>query len=211
MVDRLHPQVEYPEQGHDKDSNITFSNNPFKYGKDFLNLALDDGILGVVASYIGKKFMLQQAIASRYYPFEKRDFGSWQWHHDAWGRKINVMILLTDVTEEDQYMNYMRRSHKKYHSYERTTINDRFTEAEVQNFSKEPAFKCIGPAGTVFIFDANGFHRGNRSLGAARDSIIIQYTAGRYLWDFDIPAQLLEKLSESKREFLDRNPNIHAI
>ena len=162
---RLHGQVLYPEQGHDVASLTTFSNDPFKHCPGFLELALDEFILGVIAGYMGKRFMLQQGTASRYYPYEKTDFGSWQWHHDSWGRKINVMILFTDVTEKDQYMSYMKRSHKIYHSLERTSVNDRFTEKEVMDISKSLAFNCLGKAGTVFIFDANGFHRGNRSLG----------------------------------------------
>ncbi len=204
----LHGQVLYPEQCHDVASLTTFSNDPFKHCQGFLELALDEFILGVIAGYMGKRFMLQQGIVSRYYPYEKTNFGSWQWHHDSWGRKINVMILFTDVTEKDQYMSYMKRSHKIYHSLERTSVNDRFTEKEVMDISKSPAFNCLGKAGTVFIFDANGFHRGNRSLGAVRDSLINQYTAGRYIWGFDIPERFIHGLNATQLEFLMRNKNI---
>jgi hypothetical protein len=103
----------------------------------------------------------------------------------------------------------MKGSHNIYHSLHRTSVNDRFTEEEVNSICGKTAFKCLGTVGTVFIFDANGFHRGNRNLGAVRDALINQYTAGRYLWSFDIPQDFLSGLSEKQIAFLNRNPNIH--
>ena len=70
------------------------------------------------------------------------------------------------------------------------------------------AFNCLGKAGTVFIFDANGFHRGNRSLGATRDSLINQYTTGRYIWGFDIPERFIHGLNATQLEFLMKYKNI---
>jgi hypothetical protein len=207
----LHPQTQYPEQGYDIEYNMTFSYNPFKYSKRFLGVALDEYILEIIKGYIGKNFMLQQAAALRYHPHEKRDFGSWQWHHDSWGRKVNVMLLLTDVTQNDQYMSYMKRSHKIYHSYKNTVINDRFTEEDVKKLCGQSVLNCTGKAGTLIIFDANGFHRGNRSLGRARDSLSNQYTAGRYLWPFDIPAVFTDSLSKDQMEFLMKNPNVNLV
>lgn len=122
------------------------------------------------------------------------------------------MFLFTDVTEKDQYMTYMKGSHNSFHSLFRTTINDRFTEEEVTaKCGKDAAFKCLGRAGTVFIFDANGFHRGNRTQGAVRDSLITQYTAGRYLWPLSIPYSFLDQLSKPQVKFLKRNPNINLV
>lgn len=207
----LHVQVFYPEQGYDIESLATFTNDPFKHCQSFLELALDEFILGVITGYMGKRFMLQQSTASRYYPCNKTNFGSWQWHHDSWGRKINVMILFTDVTEKDQYMSYVKQSHKIYHNLERTSVNDRFTEKEVTDMCGYQVFKCLGKAGTVFIFDANGFHRGNRSLGAVRDTLINQYTAGRYLWSFDIPSGFTRNLTATQLDFLKQNKNIKIV
>ena len=207
----LHPRVIYSEEGYDVDSLVTSSTNPYKHGQGFLKLAVDNFILGVIAGYMGKHFMLQHAVISRYYPSGKTNFGSWQWHHDSWGRKINVMVLLTDVTEKDQYMSYMKGSQKIYHSLERTSINDRFTEDEVKSLAGLQEFHCLGKAGTVFIFDSNGLHRGNRSLGATRDSLITNYTAGRYIWGFNIPERFVRGLTLSQRKFLMRNKNIKIV
>jgi hypothetical protein len=107
-------------------------------------------------------------------------------------------------------MSYMKGSNSIYHSLFRTSVNNRFTQEEVDSICGKTAFKCIGKAGTVFVFDANGFHRGNRNLGAVRDTLINQYTAGRYLWAFDIPEKHLARLSEGQLAFLKRNPNINV-
>jgi len=207
----LHPQVLYPEQAFDQDSQTTFSNNPFKYSREFLEVALNCEIITIIGGYIGKKFMLQQSTAARCYPLNKTNFGSWQWHHDSWGKKVNVMVLLSDVTEADQYMSYMKFSHKIYHSFERTAVNDRFTEEEVLKLGVHNVVKCIGKAGTIFIFDANGFHRGNRNLGATRDVLINQYTAGRYLWPLGIPEKFLINLNTEQVKFLKQNPHIEIL
>lgn len=205
---RLHPRSPYREYAYDEKMHMTFTFDPFKYGKAFLDLAVDELIVSVVGKYIGKKFMLQQSTVARYYPLDRNNFGSWQWHHDSWGRKINVMILLTDVTLQDQYMSFQKGSHSLYHSYEKTVKNDRFTEAEVAAIPNLEKFDCIGKAGTVFIFDANGIHRGHRSMGAIRDTVINQYTAGRYLWGFDIPRKHVAVLKPNQAAFLNNNPHI---
>jgi hypothetical protein len=202
--------VMYREQAFDPEIQTTFTNDPFKFDRGFLELALDDSIVGIVARYLGRRFILQQAIASRYHPTDKRDFGSWQWHHDAWGRKINVMVLFTDVTLQDQYMSYLAGSHGLIHSYERTVVNSRFTEAEVQGMGFERV-DCVGSAGTVFIFDSNGFHRGNRSSGAYRDTLISCYNAGRYAWKFTIPRSFVDGLSGTQQSFLERSSRTEYV
>ena len=80
----------YREQGYDSEIESTYTYDPFKHDPNLLEVALDEFVLGVVARYFGKRFMVQQAIASRHHPMPPRDFGSWQWHHDAWGKRINV-------------------------------------------------------------------------------------------------------------------------
>lgn len=207
----LHPRVKYREYSYEPELETTNTLDPFKYCHGFLEIALDEFVVGIIERYIGKRFVLQHAVASRYYPTTKREFGSWQWHHDAWGTKVNVMVLLTDVTEKDQYMSFMKRSHRLVHSYERTCINDRFTEEEVKQYPGLQRIDCICPAGSVLIFDSNGFHRGNRSTGAHRDSLICNFNAGRYVWPLTIPRTFIEGLSEYQRGILNQNPHIKYI
>lgn len=197
------PSTVYREWECDSSARTVHAHDPFKFIPQLLSIAVHPLILALMSRYFGKKFYLQQAIASRYYPMSPADFGSFQWHHDAWGKKINVMILFSEVTEEDQYMTYVEGSHKYIYDAERCS-NSRFTEEDVQRlFRGNTHRKCTGDAGTIYIFDSNGMHRGNRSLGRARDSLIISYNAGRYIWDFEASSTIRNSLSTSQIKFLD--------
>jgi hypothetical protein len=166
----------------DKEIDVIISRDPFIFSSQFLMVASDSNLWNIARSYFGSDVVLNQATASRYLQTDKRDFGSWQWHHDAWGKKINVMLLLTDVTEDDQYMSFLIGSHKRFINLDRTK-NSRFTIEEVNLLNKQGIKKCIGPAGTIFIFDANGLHAGRRvNEGAIRDSLIFSFNKGRFTW-----------------------------
>jgi ectoine hydroxylase-related dioxygenase (phytanoyl-CoA dioxygenase family) len=200
----------YREEAADEETQTVYSYDPFRRAPSLLGIALDPFVLSLTSLYFGRKIMLHQVVASRYLPMPPRDFASWQWHHDAWGKRINVMCLLTDVTEKDQYMSYMAGSHRRIHPLDRYT-NSRYTEEEVQSYGDFRNVTCTGPAGTIFVFDSNGFHRGNRSEGAHRDAIISHYSAGRYIWRLSIPRQTAAVLSAEQREFLARNPRVEYI
>lgn len=170
---------------------------------------MDDKIRSGISDYIGKRMFFQQAILSRYYPREPEKFSSFQWHHDAHGKKINVMILLTDVGINDQRMSYVKKSHKEYRNIEKCK-NSRISDEEVNSLGLD-IFECCGKAGDAFIFDSNGIHSGNRSLTKIRDSIIVQYNAGRYQWSFDIPKVIRKglSLSSNQKKFLESNAKIN--
>jgi hypothetical protein len=196
------PQTLYLEDEHNREARTTCANNPFKHAGEFLALSTDPLILGIVARYLRRPFYLQQSVASRYMPMEPRDFGSFQWHHDAWGRKVNVMFLFTDVAEQDQYMTYVEASHLHYHNRDRCW-NSRFGDKEVRTlFPDARHVRCTGDAGTVFIFDSNGMHRGNRSTARYRDTLITSFNAGRYVWTFEVPRAFREFLSDEQLAFL---------
>lgn len=198
------------EQEHDPEIQTISTRNPFRHSAEFLKIAMDEAILDIIELYFGRRCMMNQAFGSRYEPTERNGFASWQWHHDAWGKRLNVMVLFTDVTEKDQYMSFMKGSHRLIHSKDRT-INSRFTETEVGQFPQYPRFDCLGSAGSVFIFDSNGFHRGNRSLGSHRDAQIVDFSCGRFLWKFEIPKAHYAALSPRQQEFLMRNPRVCLI
>jgi hypothetical protein len=198
------PQTLYLEDENNHEARTICANNPFKHVPEFLSLSTDPLILGVIARYLRRPFYLQQSVASRYLPMEPKDFGSFQWHHDAWGRKVNVMFLFTDVGDRDQYMAYVEGSHRHYHNFDRCR-NSRFGEEEVRNlFPGASHMRCTGAAGTVFVFDSNGMHRGNRRTGRHRDTLITSFNAGRYVWTFDVPRTFQEALNGGQLAFLHK-------
>lgn len=205
-----HYEGRYREHGKNGEMEMSYTYDPFKYDPALLQVALNEFLLEVVARYFGRRFMPHQATASRYYPTDARDFGSWQWHHDAWGKRINAMFLLTDVGEDDQYMTYLKGSHHRFHSRKRYA-ESRYKEEEVNAAGAFERLKCLGSAGSMWIFDPNGFHRGNRSLGAVRDSLITSYSCGRYIWPFTIPRQAAAQLTDNQRTILENNPRVSSV
>lgn len=79
-------------------------------------------------------------------------------HADGY-RQISFMLLLNDLSEEDIYMEYCISTHKKQQkTYDRRLLNQAAIE---KSFS---IFKLIEKKGAMFLFDTEGFHRGNYNL-----------------------------------------------
>jgi len=112
------------------------------------------------------------------------------------------MWLLTDVPEGGQRMSYVLGSHRQrrhFSSYRET----RFSDEQARRCG--PVLECAGPAGTVFLFDTNGIHRGNRNRGPLRDTVTGQYSAGRYRMGCSFEDGLSQRLSPWQREVLYRS------
>ena len=78
----------------------------------------------------------------RHLPLERPYVYGFRWHHDGWGRKFNVMVLLTEVGEDDPYMSYLMKSHRRYHGY------DGFkTFSHAKGIYKQSKFDIAGLAG----------------------------------------------------------------
>ena len=175
-----------------------------------MDVALDGLVRRIAGSYFGDDLVLQNADAVRLYPTKPRDFDAFQWHHDGRGPKINAMILLSDVTAADQAMTYLAGSHK----VERDLSSDNnHSAAEIDQLSAEdPALQlvaCTGSAGTVIIFDANGLHRGNRSMGAVRDTLMVRYlTDAAHCWEIEVPELTVDALPDDQQAFLRRQPRV---
>jgi len=201
----------FPEYINDTANAEVFTYDPFRLVPELLDLALDEVLLDVVQGYFEKPAMMCIAVADRCYPLQPRDFSSFQWHHDGHGPKLNLMVLLTDVTEQDQRMAYLKGTHGFFHSRLRTAVNSRFTEEEVRALPQKEQMLLTGVAGTAFLFDANGLHRGNRSLGATRDVMITCYSAGKSWFPMSVPSRARESLSVEQRRFLERNPRVTYV
>ena len=74
------------------------------------------------------------------------------------------MVLMTDVGPDDQHMTYIKGTHRRVHPPGKSLRN--WTDREVEPFAGFEHLDCVGKAGTVVLFDANGLHRGMRKLGA---------------------------------------------
>jgi hypothetical protein len=209
-------KVPYLEDEYLEDTKHFHTRNILKFNKIFLELVCSDLLIEIATQYFQKEIFLNQIDSYRLCPIAKSKYSSFQWHHDGQGKKLNMMVLLTDVDCGGQKMTYLKGSHLKYRSF-KECLNSRVSETEVNqiysNSTFNHIFECIGKAGDVFIFDANGIHSGNRSEGAIRDTIVIQFTAGRYLWSFDVPSNFKNSLniSDIGKSFIKKNIKINWI
>lgn len=199
----------------------TVAGRPSKYDPDsFLNLefleddpafieaAVDDLLLQIVADYYGKKFSIGRASAMRLLPSDPGRYNSYQWHHDARGRQVHLMILLTDMPADGQRMTYLRGSHLTYYDHYRGLAEGSRFEEDIAHRPdlQEKIAGVTGPAGTVALFDANGLHSGNRNLSVTRDTLTYCYVTYRHFKKIRCRKAHLTALPPAKRDVLTFNP-----
>ena len=165
-------------------------------------LVLDELILAAVEAYYARPIYVATTQANRLDPVEPFDGDSYQWHHDTKGKYVKTMWLLTDVRRDGQRMSYVAGSHTLRHRG--TTYEDsRFADDHAKSLGE--VVECVGPAGSVVVFDTNGIHRGNRNRGPRRDVLFGVYSAGRYLLGCRFEPERVGHLTEWQREVLERS------
>lgn len=185
---------------YDDQLNFYACNDAFRFSKDLLNFALNKDVISVVNSYLGREACLARAISLRHLPAERdRGYYAWAWHHDGWGPKVNFMILLSEVGENDQYMSYKLGTHKRYHGY-RGFQNSYSEEIISTEFSQYPEYKCLGKPGDVFMFDSNALHTANSKRdGSTREIFLLMFYSDRtFVFGQTLPADALN--NRSKRD-----------
>jgi hypothetical protein len=189
------------EEYFDAASQHYSSNEPFTISRALLEICLSPELTSLINRYLGKRAYITQGVALRIKPNAMTGFGSFQWHHDAWGRRINMMIILTEVGEGDQHMTYAKGSHLLRHSYDKY-VNSRFSREEfAERCGHLEVLNCYAQPGDIYIFDSNGIHSGNRTNGRTRDTFIVEYTRlSHSIWAHRIPAEFLEGFSEAQLE-----------
>ncbi len=178
----------------------------------FLDAALDDFLLEIIASYFHRRFGLAVAAAARLSPTPAHRDGSYQWHHDARGKQVNLMVLLSNVTEKGQRMTYLRQSHHRYYGYYRGIYDTRFNEDVDSNSElRARVMDVVGPAGTIALFDSNGLHSGNRNDVEGRDTLGINFASWRHFKKVRIRRSDLQALPPAKRDVMTFNPNLEQL
>jgi hypothetical protein len=183
----------------DREARLYASNEPFAISRALLEVCLKPELVALIDGYLGKRAYITQGIALRIDPHPQTGFGSFQWHHDAWGKRINMMIILTEVGTGDQYMTYAKGSHALRHSYDKYA-NSRYSAEEfAKHCSGMEVLDCVARPGDIYVFDSNGLHSGNRSMGRTRDTFIIHYTRmWQAVWAHRIPPEFLAGMREEE-------------
>ncbi|MGH9246596.1 MAG: phytanoyl-CoA dioxygenase family protein [Acidimicrobiales bacterium] len=183
-------------------------NDVLRTAPAFLDVALDDLVLDVVARYYRRPYFVGRAKACRLLPSEPAHYGSFQWHHDTRGKQAKMMVLLNGVDPEGQRMRYRRGTHKHFYSYDRMYGPASRFEDDLQHESTNGGdiVEVVGPPGTIALFDSNGLHSGTRNLAAPRDTLIVSYTTGRNVRPLHYRRSDLAALPAAKRRIVTANP-----
>lgn len=171
-------------------------NNAFKYSTHLVKVCCHETLLEVFHLYLGSPGFISRGVAMRYLPNQATDNDMFGWHHDMEERRLKVMILLTDVGENDQLMSYIRGSHQIYHPLAMFLQNPCGLEYCKRHLGQLDVFRTMGKAGDAFLFDSNGAHRGNRRPDAAvRDAFFIEYTTDKSdIWGGDVSHQVFQEI-----------------
>mgnify|MGYP006445968509 CR=1 FL=1 len=176
-------------------------NEDIRKSRLYSQYACEEYLTDIVRCYIGKPIYLARSTGTRSESAEIPDMGSYKWHHDEKRKMVKIMILLTEMPLGEQGTSYVPGSHKVWQNNNRSS---RFTEEEIQEIEKEfdSRIQLSGHPGTVFIFDPNGFHRGNKN-GVRRDHFGYTYTAGRSLYPFSgFHPRVIDCIEEREKEIL---------
>lgn len=115
-------------------------------------------LLSLAAAYLGCKPTLSSLGVRWSFPRGQGEEDIQTWHRDCddW-RSIKVFTYLTEVGPTSGPHNYVRGSHQT-----RATLrNAHFTSAGLSaRFGQDSVLPVLGPAGTTFVGDMAGIHRG---------------------------------------------------
>jgi hypothetical protein len=117
---------------YDPELKFYASQDGFQFSTGLARFVMSDALLSISNSYYGKQTYLARASLHRMMPMEReRGAYGWNGHHDAWGKKVNAMILLSEISEEEQHMAYRRRSHRGYRGFQ-GLLDGSFTDEEAE-------------------------------------------------------------------------------
>jgi hypothetical protein len=94
---------------------------------------------------------------------------------------LRLHVYLTDVDEESAPMDYVRGSHLPGAlpgSMRRDTIDPIAIDEVIRRFGAAAIDVVTGPAGTSFMSDSTGLHRGNPAVSADRLFLVMPVQAG---------------------------------
>ena len=181
----------YDEEEHYwPNDNAYVSNNAFKNSPTLAKVCSHSKLIELANYFYGRRAYISRGVAMRYHASKKTDNDMFGWHHDMEDKRFKMMILLTDISEDEQCMSYLLGSHKLFHPYNMFFSNPCSIDYCRPQLDKIEVYKTIGHAGDIFIFDTNGAHRGNRNHQAGiRDAYFIEYDPDLCnVWGGDVPS-----------------------
>jgi hypothetical protein len=149
----------------------------------FASIVLNDRILDIVNSYLGLNSRI--IYLDVWYNLPAADgeaaLDSERWHRDGEDiRLVKLFLYLSDVDETTGPLSYFLESqpggrHGALFPHE-PPKGSFPTEDQLRSaVGDTSAISCLGPAGTLVLYDPCGFHRGGRARTAARIVLVATY------------------------------------
>jgi len=147
-----------------------------------VDLWLDPLLLTIAEQYFHSSIILDFLSATRTSTFLNSSATSLSedaqlWHFDKDRTSfLKVFVYLTDVEQENGPHEYIKGSHKIP-----PTRDGRFSDTEIfSRHSKSSVARIIGEAGTIFIEDTHGIHRGTPVNGGTRTILQLEYASSLF-------------------------------
>ena len=175
------------------------------------DIVLDETLLAIAARYMNCQpylrhgaslAVLRPADATVLKHGVANGLDEWPWHIDT-PNLLSFHIILNDLTEEDTRMRYAKGSHK----INRPASGIRSEEMITGRYE---IFECCGPAGTIYIFDNNGFHRPDAVADSIRMTFEFYFTPGNQIFSMQQMRSIVESDSaRDKRDLQSYGDGIH--
>ncbi|HTN39738.1 MAG TPA: phytanoyl-CoA dioxygenase [Asticcacaulis sp.] len=138
-----------------------------------LDLMNQPDILAVAESYIGCKPVIDNIGATWSYPGRETAKGVQRFHRDFdCARGFKAFYYLTDVDEESGPHTFVRGSHRDRRLESGKAQTD---HAIIDTFGADAIARITAPAGTWFLEDVYGFHKGQLPADRPRLLLAIEY------------------------------------
>ena len=205
---------EYAVHEYQRALNIYRSHDPLMFSPAYARFLLLPDLIEIAKGYLGKNWLYQAMIATRTEPSEPIRDGFATWHHDARGRKLNVILLLTDVPEDGPATIVLKGSHRLVYTRARQVRNF-FSDEEQRAIQRQhrvgPERVCHARAGSLVFFDSNALHLGRRSRHR-RDAFQVNCMTDReHLWPQEIPRRFLSSLDATEQQNLLQRANLRPV
>jgi hypothetical protein len=136
-----------------------------------MNLANHSDVLAMAARYLGYTPTITLMSMRWSFADGAADIDVQGFHRDSEAASIKLFVYLTDVGEDTGPHRYVAGSHR-----ERMPMRlHRYADSEV-NIRHGGSIGILGPAGTAFVIDSKGIHKGTPLVRGARLLLGIQYS-----------------------------------
>ena len=193
-----------------KDFYLHLLGKEFEVESPFIQLAIQDRLLGLVNGYMGMRSYLRSVQVWLHFPTPGDAKETQLWHRDDDDlMNVKVFIYLNDVDKNAGPFCFIPRTHPLGNRQVNFRASERVSDAEMAAAISPAEWKvCTGLTRTVILADTVGYHRGLKPVGQHRLVLALQYTSGRprYSRALKLQDRFGMKLSEDQKYALYEAP-----